>query len=81
MRAQRDSKPAFSRPQQGCPFSGEGAEKIDYKNIRQMQRGISETGKMTPSRITGVCQKKQREFAKHVKRARFLALIPYTAQV
>ena len=60
-----------------CPFSGANAPRIDYKDIRLLQRYISERGKIVPSRITAVSQKKQRELAQAIKRARFLGLLPY----
>lgn len=63
--------------QRKCPFSGEGALKIDYKDVRVLSKFLSERGKIIPSRVTGVCFKKQRELAQAVKRARFLALLPY----
>ena len=58
-----------------CPLSVKGAPIVDYKNIKLLKRYISENGKMLPSRITNVCQKKQRELSLSVKRARNLALI------
>ena len=67
----------FFRRRKSCPFSGPHAPKIDYKDVRLLQRFISERGKMVPSRITAVSAKKQRELSKAIKRARFLALIPY----
>ncbi|MCB1462048.1 MAG: 30S ribosomal protein S18 [Nitratireductor sp.] len=67
----------FHRRRKSCPFSGPNAPVIDYKDIRLLQRYISERGKIVPSRITAVSQKKQRELARAVKRARFLGLIPY----
>ena len=67
----------FHRRRKTCPFSGANAPKIDYKDVRLLQRYISERGKIVPSRITAVSQKKQRELAKAIKRARFLALLPY----
>ena len=67
----------FFRRRKVCPFSGEGAPKIDYKDVRLLSRYISERGKIVPSRITAVSQKKQRELAKAIKRARFLGLLPY----
>ena len=67
----------FFRRRKTCPFSGPNAQKIDYKDVRTLQRYISERGKMVPSRITAVSGKKQRELAKAIKRARYLALIPY----
>ena len=67
----------FFRRRKTCPFSGENAPKIDYKDVKLLQRYISERGKIVPSRITAVCSKKQRELSKAIKRARFMALLPY----
>jgi small subunit ribosomal protein S18 len=67
----------FFRRRKTCPFSGPNAPKIDYKDVRLLQRFISERGKIVPSRITAVSAKKQRELAQAIKRARQLALIPY----
>jgi small subunit ribosomal protein S18 len=67
----------FFRRRKTCPFSGEGAPKIDYKDVKLLQRFISERGKIVPSRITAVSAKKQRELAQAIKRARFLGLLPY----
>ena len=58
-----------------CPLSGKGAPVIDYKNIRLLKKYVSENGKILPSRITSVSQKKQRELSLSIKRARNLALI------
>ena len=58
-----------------CPLSVKGAPKIDYKNVKLLKKYVSENGKILPSRITNVSQKKQRELALSVKRARNLALI------
>ncbi len=63
-----------------CPFSGDNAPKIDYKDTKLLQRYISERGKIVPSRITAVSAKKQRELATAIKRARFLALLPYAVK-
>lgn len=67
----------FFRRRKSCPFSGTSAPAIDYKDTRLLQRFVSERGKMVPSRITAVSAKKQRELARAIKRARFLALLPY----
>ena len=67
----------FFRRKKTCPFSGDNAPKIDYKDVKLLQRFISERGKIVPSRITAVSAKKQRELAVAIKRARFLALLPY----
>jgi len=58
-----------------CPLSGKGAPTVDYKNIKLLRKYITENGKIMPSRITSVCQKKQRELSLSIKRARNLALI------
>ena len=58
-----------------CPLSVKGAPAIDYKNIKLLKRYISENGKILPSRITNVSQKKQRELSLSIKRARNLALL------
>ncbi|MBX3571126.1 MAG: 30S ribosomal protein S18 [Pseudomonadota bacterium] len=70
----------FHRRRKTCPFSGANAPRIDYKDVRLLQRYISERGKIVPSRITAVSQKKQRELAQAIKRARFLALLPYVVR-
>ena len=67
----------FTRRRKSCPFSGANAPKIDYKDVRLLQRFVSERGKIVPSRISAVSSKKQRELAQAIKRARFLALLPY----
>ena len=67
----------FFRRRKTCPFSGANAPKIDYKDVRLLQRYISERGKIVPSRITAVSAQKQRELARAIKRARFLGLLPY----
>src|SRR5207253_4347523 len=70
----------FFRRRKVCPFSGANAPKIDYKDVKLLQRYVSERGKIVPSRITAVSAKKQREPAKAIKRARFLALLPYVVK-
>ena len=62
----------FNKP---CPLSVKNAPTIDYKNIARLKKYVSESGKILPSRITFVCQKKQRELTKAIKRARILALL------
>jgi small subunit ribosomal protein S18 len=71
------SRLSFFRRRKSCPFSGPNAPKIDYKDVKTLGRYTSERGKIVPSRITSVSAKKQRELAKAIKRARFLALMPY----
>ena len=73
------NKPFFRR-RKSCHFLGDNAPKIDYKDTKLLQRYVSERGKIVPSRITAVSAKKQRELAKAIKRARFLALLPYAVK-
>ena len=68
----------FFRRRKYCRFTAEGITEIDYKDIELLKAYISETGKIVPSRITGTKAKYQRQLARAVKRARYLALIPYT---
>ena len=79
-RNNRDDKKTspFEERKRFCPFSQKNSPKIDYKDLRLISRYISEKGKIVPSRITAVSAKKQRELAKAIKRARFLALLPYS---
>ena len=58
-----------------CPLTGKNAPQIDYKNIKLLKKYVSENGKILPSRITSVSQRKQRELSKSIKRARILDLI------
>ena len=69
----------FFRRRKTCPFSGTNAPKIDYKDVKLLQRFISERGKIVPRRITAVTAKEQRALAVAIKRARELALLPYVA--
>jgi small subunit ribosomal protein S18 len=72
----RGRRPFFRR-QKSCPFSGPNAPKIDYKDVKLLQRFVSERGKIVPRRITAVSAKKQRELARAIKRARNIALLPF----
>lgn len=67
----------FFRRKKSCPFSGKNAPKIDYRDVKLLQRFLSERGKIVPSRITAVSARKQRALARAIKRARHLALLPY----
>jgi len=73
------AKRPFFRRRRGCPLSGKGAPKIDYKNIPLLKRYISEKGRILPSRITFISAKKQRELTRAIKLARLLALLPFKA--
>ena len=68
----------FFRRRKTCPFSGDNAQVIDHKDVKLLQRYVSERGKIVPSRITGTSAKYQRQLSTAIKRARFLALLPYT---
>jgi small subunit ribosomal protein S18 len=68
----------FYRRRKFCKFSAEGATSIDYKDLNNLRQYVSENGKIVPSRITGTKAKYQRMLQTAIKRARFLALIPYT---
>ncbi len=61
-----------------CRFTADDAKNIDYKDVQMLKNYVSETGKIVPSRITGTSAKYQRLLSNAIKRARFLALIPYT---
>ena len=63
-----------------CRFTAEGIKEIDYKDLDLLKEYITETGKIVPSRITGTSARYQRQLARAVKRARYLALLPYTDQ-
>ena len=68
----------FYRRRKYCRFTAEGVVEIDYKDLEALKANISETGKIVPSRITGTKARYQRQLATAIKRARYLALIPYT---
>jgi len=68
----------FFRRRKYCRFTAEGITEVDYKDVELLKAYITETGKIVPSRITGTKAKYQRQLAKAVKRARYLALLPYT---
>lgn len=68
------------RRQKFCRFTAEGTKEIDYKDLETLKAYITETGKIVPSRVTGTKARYQRQLATAIKRARFLALIPYTDQ-
>jgi small subunit ribosomal protein S18 len=75
--AEQQARRPFFRRRKSCPFTGPNAPKIDYKDVRMLQRYISERGKIIPARISAVSTKKQRILAQAIKRARFLGLLPY----
>ncbi len=67
----------FFRRKKSCPFSGPNAPTIDYRDVRLLQRFLTERGKIVPSRISAVSAKKQRLLAQAIKRARHIGLLPY----
>ncbi|MCF6775901.1 30S ribosomal protein S18 [Thiotrichales bacterium 19X7-9] len=67
----------LNRRRKMCRFKIEGVKEIDYKDLNTLKSYITETGKIVPSRITGTSAKYQRQIATAIKRARFLALLPY----
>jgi small subunit ribosomal protein S18 len=77
---ERGGKKVFFRRRKTCPLSGKNAPVIDYKDVKLLQRYVSERGKILPSRITAVSAKKQRALSRAIKRARNLALMPYVVQ-
>ncbi|MCB1600734.1 MAG: 30S ribosomal protein S18 [Lysobacterales bacterium] len=68
----------FFRRKKFCKFTAEGITQIDYKDLNTLRQYVTETGKIVPSRITGTRARFQRQLSTAIKRARFLALIPYT---
>ncbi len=62
-----------------CPLSFKGAPPVDYKNLELLKKYTTEKGKILPSRVTQVCTKKQRQLSQAIKRARYLALLPYVS--
>ena len=74
------SQQSFFSKRKFCRFTAEGVVEIDYKDIVTLKGYVTETGKIVPSRITGTRSNYQRQLSLAVKRARFLALLPYTDQ-
>lgn len=68
----------FYRRRKYCRFTAEGIEEVDYKDVELLKAFVTETGKIVPSRITGTKARYQRQLATAIKRARYLALLPYT---
>lgn len=68
----------FLRRRKFCRFTAEGVKEIDYKDLETLKGYVSETGKIVPSRITGTKARYQRQLATAIKRARYVALLPYT---
>ena len=79
MSAPQARRPFFRR-KKSCPFTGENAPKIDYKDVRLLQRYVSERGKIVPRRLTGTSTQFQRRLAVAIKRARNIALLPFATR-
>ncbi len=71
------ARKTFYRRRKADPLAGQNAPKIDYKDVRLLERFVSERGKIVPARISAVATHNQRKLATEVKRARYLALLPY----
>ncbi len=76
--ADKGAAPRFFRRRKFCRFTAEGVKQIDYKDLETLKAYVSETGKIVPSRITGTKAKYQRQLSSCIKRARYLALLPYS---
>ena len=68
----------YFRRRKYCRFTAEGITEIDFKDLNLLKAYVSESGKIVPSRITGTKAKYQRQLTRAIKRARYLALLPYT---
>jgi len=69
--------PAYFRRKKFCAFTAQGVKEIDYKNIKVLRDYVMESGRIVPSRITGTKARFQRQLSRAIKRARYLALLPY----
>jgi small subunit ribosomal protein S18 len=70
----------YFRRRKYCRFTAEGITDIDYKDLELLKGFVTETGKIVPSRITGTKARYQRQLSTAIKRARYVALLPYTDQ-
>jgi small subunit ribosomal protein S18 len=68
----------YFRRKRFCKFTAEGYEEIDYKDLNTLKGYITETGKIVPSRVSGTNARYQRQLSTAIKRARFIALLPYS---
>jgi small subunit ribosomal protein S18 len=74
------AEPLFMRKKRNCPFSAAGIKEIDYKDVDTLLQFVTEHGKIIPRRITGVSAHHQKMLAKAIKRARYMALLPFVAE-
>lgn len=77
---ERNGRPAKRPRKKVCMFCVDRAEKIDYKDVAKLKKCMTERGKILPRRVTGTCASHQRELTTAIKRARHVALLPYTAE-
>ncbi len=77
---ERNGRPAKRPRKKVCMFCVDRAEKIDYKDVAKLKKCMTERGKILPRRVTGTCAAHQRELTSAIKRARHVALLPYTAE-
>ena len=77
----RDREPSYSKRRKNCPFTAAGIKHIDYKDINTLSRFVTEKGKILPRRITGVSAFHQRALVKAIKRARYMALMPFVTEI
>ncbi len=74
-------EPSYSKRKKNCPFTAAGIKHIDYKDINTLSRFVTEKGKILPRRITGVSAFHQRALVKAIKRARYMALMPFVTEI
>jgi small subunit ribosomal protein S18 len=74
-----EMKSSFYHHKKSCQFCADNVSEIDYKDIKLLNRFVTERGKMVPARVSATCAKHQRSVARAIKRARYLALMPFVA--
>jgi small subunit ribosomal protein S18 len=76
----RSSKKSMILKKRICRFCADKVSEIDYKDVSKLTKFVTERGKIVPSRVSGTCAKHQRKLARAIKRARFIAILPYAAE-
>ena len=79
-RVSSQAKKTMFKRRRTCPFSGKDAVQIDFKDVKTLQRYVTERGRIMPRRITGISAPAQRDLSRAIKRARFMALLPYVVK-
>lgn len=79
-RTRRPSSPQRFRKRKSCPFTAAGAQEIDYKDVDNLSKFVTDRGKILPRRITGVSARHQKLLTTAIKRARHMALLPFVAK-